>query len=103
MAGLEKLGTRPAVRREEQLKEPEEFQVILLNDHYTAMDFVVEVLISIFHKNVEDANRIMLEVHKKGRGIAGIYSRDIAVTKAEQVHLIARKSEFPLHCIVKPV
>jgi ATP-dependent Clp protease adaptor protein ClpS len=102
MAGLEKLGTKPVPKQEKQLKEPREFQVILLNDHYTAMDFVVEILIEIFHKDLEDANRIMLEVHKNGRGLVGIYPWDIAVTKAEQVHLAAREFEFPLHCIVEP-
>jgi ATP-dependent Clp protease adaptor protein ClpS len=103
MAGREKLGTKSASRQEEQLKEPGEFGVILLNDHYTTMDFVVEILIEIFHKNVEDAGRIMLEVHKNGRGIAGIYPWDIAITKAEQVYNAAREFEFPLRCIVEPV
>jgi ATP-dependent Clp protease adaptor protein ClpS len=103
MVGLGKNGTKSAAKQEERLKEPEEFQVILLNDHYTTMDFVVEVLVVIFHKNPEDANRIMLEVHKNGRGLAGIYPWDIAITKAEQVHTAARKYEFPLLCIVEPV
>ena len=76
--------------------------MILLNDHYTTMDFVIEVLMVIFHKPVEDANRIMLDVHRKGKGIVGVYSWDIAATKAEQVHLAAREHEFPLRCIVEP-
>jgi ATP-dependent Clp protease adaptor protein ClpS len=86
----------------EKLKEPEEYRVILLNDHYTTMDFVVEVLIEIFHKNMEDANRIMLDVHRKGKGVVGVYPWDIAATKAEQVHAAAREHEFPLRCIVEP-
>jgi ATP-dependent Clp protease adaptor protein ClpS len=102
MAGLEKIGTRPISNQKEHLKEPEDFRVILLNDHYTTMDFVVEILIGIFHKNFEDANRILLEVHQNGRGLAGIYSRDIALTKAEQVHAAARDHDFPLLCIVEP-
>lgn len=76
--------------------------MILLNDHYTTMDFVVEVLMVIFHKTLADANRIMLDVHRKGRGVVGIYTWDIAATKAEQVHTAAREHEFPLRCIVEP-
>ncbi|MDR0386434.1 MAG: ATP-dependent Clp protease adapter ClpS, partial [Treponema sp.] len=90
-----------AAKHEEKLKEPEEFRVILLNDHYTAMDFVVEILVHIFHKTSEDANRIMLDVHRKGRGTVGVYPYDIAQTKAAQVHQAAREHEFPLRCIVE--
>ncbi|MDR3172322.1 MAG: ATP-dependent Clp protease adapter ClpS [Treponema sp.] len=98
-----KNGTKPKVQKKEQLKEPEEFRVILLNDHYTTMDFVVDVLILIFHKNEEDANRIMLDVHRKGRGIVGQYPWDIAKTKVEQVHNLARQHEFPLRCIIEQI
>jgi ATP-dependent Clp protease adaptor protein ClpS len=63
----------------------------------------VEILVVIFHKNLEDANRIMLDVHRKGKGVVGVYSWDIAATKAEQVHAAARENEFPLRCIVEPV
>ena len=83
--------------------EPQDYRVILLNDDYTAMDFVVEVLMVVFHKKSEDAARIMLDVHKKGKGIVGQYPWDIASTKAEQVHEAARENEFPLRCIVEPV
>jgi ATP-dependent Clp protease adaptor protein ClpS len=99
---MAKTGTKTVERTNEKLKEPEEFRVILLNDHYTTMDFVVEVLMVIFHKQAEDANRIMLDVHRKGKGIVGVYPWDIAATKAEQVHLAAREHEFPLRCIVEP-
>jgi ATP-dependent Clp protease adaptor protein ClpS len=94
--------TAPKNKGSVREQEPEEFQVILLNDHYTTMDFVVEVLMVIFHKNVEDANKIMLDVHKKGKGLVGQYPWDIAATKAEQVHVAARENEFPLRCIVEP-
>ena len=94
--------TRKKAAEKEKLKEPEEYRVILLNDHYTSMDFVVEVLMAIFHKNFQDANRIMLDVHKKGKGIVGQYPWDIAATKTEQVHAAARKYDFPLRCIVEP-
>ncbi|MDR0877924.1 MAG: ATP-dependent Clp protease adapter ClpS [Treponema sp.] len=90
-------------KSKEKLKEPEEFRVILINDHYTTMDFVVEVLMAIFHKTTDEASRIMLDVHRKGKGIVGVYPWDIAATKAEQVHSAARKREFPLRCIVEQV
>jgi ATP-dependent Clp protease adaptor protein ClpS len=94
--------TREKTSEKEQIKEPDEYRVILLNDHFTTMDFVVEILMVVFHKNLEDANRIMLDVHKKGKGIVGLYVWDIAVTKSEQVHQAARANEFPLRCIVEP-
>jgi len=93
---------KPASKTDEKNKEPEQFKVILLNDHYTTMEFVVEVLIVIFHKSLEDANKIMLDVHKKGKGIVGVYTWDIAITKTEQVHAAAQANEFPLRCIVEP-
>ena len=76
--------------------------MILLNDNYTTMEFVVEVLMVIFHKNSGDANKIMLDVHKKGKGTVGLYPWDIAATKVEQVHIAARENQFPLRCIVEP-
>jgi ATP-dependent Clp protease adaptor protein ClpS len=94
-------GTKFATKQDEMLREPEEFRVILLNDHYTTMDFVVEILMQIFHKDAGDANRIMMDVHRKGRGIVGLYPWDIAQTKVNQVHSIAREHEFPLRCIVE--
>ncbi|GHT83962.1 ATP-dependent Clp protease adapter protein ClpS [Spirochaetia bacterium] len=83
------------------MAEPEEFRVLLLNDNYTTMDFVVEILIGIFHKSEAEANRIMLDIHRKKSGVAGIYPWDIAQTKAEEVHAAARRNEFPLRCIVE--
>ena len=83
-------------------KEPDEYQVILLNDNYTTMEFVVEILRSIFHKSLEEASKIMLDVHKKGKGTVGVYPWDIAATKAEQVHAAARENQFPLRCVVEP-
>jgi len=94
---------KPASKNDEKYQEPEEYRVILLNDHYTTMEFVVAVLIEIFHKDASDANRIMLDVHKKGKGIVGVYTWDIAATKTEQVHLVARAHEYPLRCIIEPV
>jgi len=94
-------GTELVRKRRERLKEPEEYRVILLNDNYTTMDFVVEILMVVFHKPEEDAARIMLDVHRKGKGIVGIYPFDIAQTKTAQVHELARQYEFPLKCIIE--
>jgi ATP-dependent Clp protease adaptor protein ClpS len=93
---------KPIEKTRLKLKEPEEYNVILLNDNYTTMSFVVEILMIIFHKNSEDANTIMLDVHRKGKGIVGIYPWDIAATKLQQVHSAAKEREFPLRCIVEP-
>ena len=91
------------VRDEEELKEPQDYVVILLNDDYTTREFVVEILKLIFHKNQEEANRIMLNVHHKGRGVVGVYTWDIANTKACQVHALAKENDYPLRCIVEEV
>ena len=93
---------RPSSKSAEKHKEPDEFRVILLNDHFTTMEFVVEVLMVIFHKSIADATRIMMDVHRKGRGIVGTYTWDIAATQTEQVHSAAKTNEFPLRCIVEP-
>ena len=81
-----------------QLKKPPLYSVFLLNDDYTTMDFVIHVLETVFHRPVIEATRIMLHVHKNGKGLAGTYTREIAETKMETVHNIAREHEFPLKC-----
>lgn len=86
------------VRGEQEIREPKLYRVILHNDDYTTMDFVIEILISVFHKPVAEAARIMLDVHKKGKGICGVYHYDIAATKVAQVQTLAHKREFPLKC-----
>jgi ATP-dependent Clp protease adaptor protein ClpS len=96
-------GTKFATRQAGKLREPGEFRVILLNDNYTTMNFVIEILVMVFQKSGEDANRIMMDVHRKGRGIVAVYPWDIAQTKAEQVHFLARERQFPLRCVVEPV
>ena len=88
-------------RDEKKLKEPQDYMVILLNDNYTTREFVVEILKLVFHKSPEEATRIMLNVHNKGRGIVGFYTWDIANTKASQVHTIAKECDYPLRCIVE--
>jgi ATP-dependent Clp protease adaptor protein ClpS len=92
-----------AARKKRKLAEPEKFRVIMLNDDYTTMDFVVDILITIFNKSAEDAARVMMDIHRTGRGTAGIYPFDIARTKAEQAHTLARQHEFPLRCLVEKI
>jgi ATP-dependent Clp protease adaptor protein ClpS len=84
------------VQQKPRLQEPKLYRVILHNDHYTTMDFVVKVIVTVFHKPGAEATRIMLDVHKKGKGIVGVFTFDIAATKVSQVHEMARQSEFPL-------
>jgi len=81
---------------ESKLDEPRMYRVLLHNDHYTTMDFVVEVLMKIFHRPAAEATKIMLDVHKKGQGVCGVYIYDIAVTKVSQVHRTAKQRGFPL-------
>jgi ATP-dependent Clp protease adaptor protein ClpS len=90
--------SEPGVGTEQEIREPRMYRVVLHNDDYTTMDFVIEVLMSIFHKPVADATRIMLDVHKKGKGTCGIYTYDIAATRVARVHQLAQKREFPLKC-----
>jgi len=81
---------------EVMIKYPKKYKVFILNDDYTSMDFVVDILISVFHKSYEEAENIMLEVHKKERGLCGIYPHEIAETKVMQVIRRAKESGFPL-------
>lgn len=75
---------------------PKKYKVFLLNDDYTSMDFVVDVLISIFHKSHEEAEKIMLEIHNKDKGLCGVYTHEIAETKVKQVMKKAKENDFPL-------
>jgi len=84
-----------------QIKKPNQFNVLLLNDDYTTMEFVVSVLIRFFNKKVDDAYKLMSEVHDNGKSIAGTYSKDIAETKCRQVTESAKQHEFPLRCVVE--
>jgi len=86
---------------EVKTKRPPYFKVVLLNDDYTPMDFVTFVLKDVFHKNHEEAVSIMLEIHHRGAGICGVYTRDVAETKAELVMTISRRNEYPLQCRVE--
>ncbi len=86
-----------------ELREPKKYQVYLLNDDYTSMDFVIDILIGVFRKTYSDAHRIMLQVHQNGRGLCGIYSYEIAETKIHQVSSLSRESGFPLKAAMEEV
>ncbi len=84
------------------VKEPKSYHAVLYNDNYTTMEFVVYVLETIFHHPTNIAEKIMLDVHQKGKGIAGTYTRDIAETKALQTRTLAQEHRFPLKCVAEP-
>lgn len=86
-----------------RLAPPPLYQVVLLNDDYTPMDFVVHVLQVVFHKADAEAERIMLQVHHQGRGVCGIYTRDIAATRVDRVLRMAHADQHPLQCLMEPV
>lgn len=99
-AGRESEGS-VITEKKQQTKRPSMYKVLLHNDDYTTMDFVVMVLETVFHKSAEEATLIMLNVHEQGVGVAGVYPRDVAETKAILVHDLARKNEYPLKCSVE--
>lgn len=98
--GEKKGGLQGSVLSEEivETKEPPQYKVLLHNDDYTSMEFVVSILENIFHKSRQDATKIMLHVHNDGVGIAGVYTREVCETKIAIVHELARKNEYPLRC-----
>jgi len=83
------------------LSEPKQYLVYILNDDYTSMDFVIDVLMNIFHKSYQEAEQIMLEVHKKDRGVCGLFTYEVAETKVMQVSRLAREQGFPLKAIME--
>ena len=85
-----------------QLKRPPLYAVVLMNDDYTPMDFVIEILQQYFAMNLDQATQVMLTVHYEGKGVAGVYPRDIAETKANQVNNYARPQGHPLLCQIEP-
>jgi ATP-dependent Clp protease adaptor protein ClpS len=88
-------------QEDQQVEKPPLYKVLLHNDDYTTMDFVVYVLINVFHRSENDAINIMLAVHQQGVGVAGVYTREIAETKINQVHNLARAQEYPLLCTME--
>ena len=89
-------------RTRQQTKKPEMFKVLLLNDDYTTMEFVIEVLETVFHKAPAEAYRIMMAVHTQGKGLCGLYPHEIAETKVESVIELARANGFPLLAAMEP-
>ena len=87
---------------EQELQPPPMYKVILNNDDYTPMDFVIEILQQYFAMNLDQATQVMLTVHYEGKGVAGVYPRDIAETKANQVNNYARSQGHPLLCQIEP-
>ncbi|MDD2699327.1 MAG: ATP-dependent Clp protease adaptor ClpS [Arcobacteraceae bacterium] len=84
-----------------EIEEPKKYKVILLNDNYSTVDFVIQVLMQIFKKNLEEATTITMNIHEQGKGICGVYTYEIAQTKVAQVRTNARKAEFPLKAIIE--
>ena len=83
------------------LKPPRMYKVLLLNDDFTPMEFVVVVLERFFSKNKEQATQVMLKVHREGQAVCGIYPKDVAETKVEQVTAFSRQNEHPLRCVME--
>ncbi|MBI5439759.1 MAG: ATP-dependent Clp protease adapter ClpS [Deltaproteobacteria bacterium] len=94
-------GQAAVVQPERRTKEPQLYRVLLHNDDYTTMEFVVMVLMKIFHHPEAAAVRIMLHVHQKGMGVAGVYPFEIAETRVTQVVELARQNEYPLRCTME--
>ena len=102
MGGTERqTGGEVLERTRQETKKPELFKVLLLNDDYTPMEFVVHVLERFFAKTREEATRIMLHVHRRGVGVCGVYTFEVAETKVTQVIDFARRHEHPLQCTLE--
>jgi ATP-dependent Clp protease adaptor protein ClpS len=90
-------------RRTQKVKPPQMYQVVMLNDDYTPMEFVVVVIQEFFSKDLETATQIMLKIHLDGKAVCGVYSRDVAATKVDQVLDAAAKAGHPLKCVSEPI
>ena len=96
----EESGTTTITKKKVQL--PKKYKVLLHNDDYTTMEFVIYVLQSVFHKSINEAERIMIEVHRNGIGLCGIFTHEIAESKAKKVERMARENSHPLLCTYEP-
>jgi len=94
-------GAVVAERKPQKAEPPRMYQVVLLNDDYTPMEFVVMVLQEYFNRDLETATQIMLKIHHEGRGVCGVFSKDVAATKVELVLAAARRGGHPLQCIME--
>jgi len=94
-------GSGVALKTRPKDKKPSMYKVLMLNDDYTPMEFVVHVLEAYFNKSVEEATAIMLQVHQNGVGVCGVFTYEVAETKAQQVMDLARKNQHPLQCTLE--
>ena len=101
-ADQDKAGSAVKERVETRKKEPTQYKVVLLNDDYTTMEFVVQVLEHVFEKSPAEAYQIMMHVHTQGRGLAGVYPWEVAETKTETVTSLAREAGYPLRAAMEP-
>lgn len=102
MSDRTRRGEKEDVIVREKNEEPKKYKVLLLNDDYTSMEFVVWVLVQIFRHSQASATRIMLHVHNNGVGVAGVYSREVAETRVAQVEEAAKEAGHPLQCTIEP-
>ena len=93
-------GTATIIKNKVEL--PKKYKVLLHNDDYTTMEFVIYILQSVFHKSIEEAEKIMMEVHRSGIGLCGIYTFEIAESKSKKVEILAKQNAHPLRCSIEP-
>ena len=86
---------------EVKIKKPKNYKVVMYNDDYTTMEFVINILVNVFKRNLVEAEKIMIDVHKRGKGVAGMYSYDIAITKVSTAMSMAKKEGFPFKLTVE--
>jgi len=92
-----------ATKDRDEVQEPHLYKVLLHNDDYTSMEFVVSILEQIFRKSTSEATKVMMNVHQDGVGVAGVYTHEVCETKAITVHELARQNEYPLRCSIERV
>ncbi len=100
---LPEIKEKSEIRSDHDIHEPDMYKVLMHNDDYTTMEFVVEMLMIVFHKPVAQATRIMLNVHKQGVGLCGVYTHEVAETKVETVTRMARQNGHPLRCTMERI
>ena len=94
--------TDVVIKAKQVTKKPKRFKVLLHNDDYTTMEFVVSLLMTVFHRDQQAAYDVMMKVHRSGIGVAGVYTREVAETKVSKTIELARRYEFPLECTMEP-
>jgi ATP-dependent Clp protease adaptor protein ClpS len=98
---MESSGTQTLVRPEPKIKQPKQYKVLILNDDFTPREFVVHILMRFFSKSETEATKLMMQVHNHGSGVAGIFTFEIAETKAYQVNAYSKQNQFPLKSVVE--